>query len=51
MTEQQAPYSTSGNVKVNYVSNDDLVQFFIVLRRALLMIVRWIEKTYPEISS
>jgi hypothetical protein len=27
---------------------DDLREFLIVLRRALLMIVRWIEKKYGE---
>jgi len=27
--------------------DDDLREFFMVLRQALLMIVRWIEKRYP----
>jgi len=48
MTERQSPYTTTGNVPVTVVPDDGLREFFIVLRRALLMIVRWIEKRYPE---
>lgn len=28
------------------MNNDDLREFMVVLRRALLMIVRWIERKY-----
>jgi len=49
MTERQAPYSASTpEVKITYVEGDTIREFFVVLRRALLMIVRWIEKTYPD---
>jgi len=52
MTEQQEEYTattTYGNATVRVMPGDnDLREFFGVLRRALLMIVRWIEKRYPD---
>lgn len=35
----------------NVEDNDDLKTFFLVVRQSLLMIVRWIEKRYPECVS
>jgi len=52
MTERQASYTTTGDIPVTVVPDDNgLREFFIVLRRALLMIVRWIEKRYPDTLS